>query len=45
MVYHREGGSRDFFFGGGAKLKFKRDCWTFLWQITSHRDEHVFLNL
>ena len=45
MVYHWGWGSRNFFIGWGSKLWFKRDCWTFLWQITSHRDDHVFLNL
>ena len=28
MVYHRGGGVLGIF-GGGAKLWFKRDCWTF----------------
>ena len=26
-------------------LWFRRDNWTFLWHITSHRTDHVFLNL
>ena len=26
--------------GGGSKLWFRKDCWTFLCQITSHRDDH-----
>ena len=26
---------------GGSKLWFRKDCWTFLRQITSHRDPHV----
>ena len=34
-----------FFGGGGGKLWFRRDCWTFLWQIIPHRDNHVFFNL
>ena len=33
-------------FIGGSKVWFRQDCWTFLWQITSHNsDDHVFLNL
>ena len=32
-------------FIGGSKVWFRQDCWTFLWQITSHKDDHVFLNL
>ena len=31
--------------GGGGGVWFRKACWTFLWQITSHRDDHVFLNL
>ena len=38
------GRSRSFSLGG-SKLWFGKDCWTFLWQITSQRDDHVFLNL
>ena len=33
------------FYWGWTKLWFRRDCWTFLWHITSHRTDHVFLNL
>ena len=29
----------------GSKLWFRKDCWTFWWQITSQRDDNVFLNL
>ena len=25
---------------GGSKLWFRKDCWTFLWQITSNRYDH-----
>ena len=38
------GGSRNFS-PGGSKLWFGKDCWTFWWQITSQRGDHVFLNL
>ena len=31
--------------GGRSKLWFTKDRWTFLWQITSHTDGHVFLKL
>ena len=26
---------------GGSKLWFRKDCWTFLWQITSNRYDHI----
>ena len=33
---NNRGGSRNFLLGGGgSKLWFRKDCWTFLWQITS----------
>ena len=41
----RGDGSRNFPWGGGSKLWFGKYCWTFLWQVTSQRDDHVFLNL
>ena len=31
--------------GGEGGVWFRKACCTFLWQITSHRDDHVFLNL
>ena len=48
MCARYRGASRNFLFrrgGGGrgeSKLLFRKDCWTFLWQIASHRDDHVF---
>ena len=33
------------FYWGVDQALFRRDCWTFLWHITSHRADHVFLNL
>ena len=37
---------QEFLFGGGGSiLWFRKDRWTCLWQITSHRDDHMFLNL
>ena len=41
------GGSRNFLFGeggGGGNFSSERDFELFLWQITSHKDNHVFLN-
>ena len=34
------GGSRNVWLGG-SKLWFRKDCWTFLWQITSNRYDHI----
>ena len=34
------GGSRNFLLGE-SKLWFRKDCWTFLWQMTFNRDNHV----
>ena len=45
MVYHRGWGSRNFVFGWGPNFGSKGTVGLFLWQITSHRDDHVFLNL
>ena len=45
LWYITGGGDLGIFYWWGSKLWFKRDCWTFLWQITSHRDDHGFLNL
>ena len=37
---------QEFLFGGGGSiLWFRKDRWTCLWQITSHRDDHMFPNL
>ena len=34
------GGSRNFWLGG-SRLWFRKDCRTFLWQITSNRYDHI----
>ena len=31
--------------GGGGRVGSERPVELFLWQITSHTDDHVFLNL
>ena len=39
------GGSRNFLLGGSKTLVQKGLLNFFLWQISSHGDDHVFLNL
>ena len=46
---HSAGGSETFDWGGGgvedgSKLWFRKDCWTFLWQITSPHTPHTLSN-
>ena len=46
LCWKGRGGSRNFLFGegGGGNFSSERDFELFLWQITSHKDNHVFLN-